>query len=856
MKKLVFKTVSIVLIPLFLVSNLTFAETYKPGNTATLARYSFIQCVTANDEAFDVLKTKLTQAWVRDIESKLRESRNGVTLEYAVIELIEQINKWTEGVDMPEGRKDALVDTVIVEAAKTSLPISPIEEEIHSKMREYIKANLQDLKETLPPHTNIDKALDFITIFRQDPSAEATVVRTNIALLRLGVPQKTIKDIFSTLTQGTIPAKMPAQDRLSEIITDSKMGRVTVDDIVRSVLRKYITGLEGKMGEAELGKVSEGDTRYIRVVAEKTDKSRNNPFVLYKSTIGSDKPTEDNVYSWFVNDFWQKTKDVVFNLQLNNKEQIERIVKYILNSINRESGAQKTIGLKEAVVHTIYVGNALNLLEPPMGILKDEATKMKLKQYIEANLQDSDLLFGPDVNIDKVLDTLTGLRTGVPVEDVKRDLKDLKLSPQVIDTILTAFQLGTIPAEGIIKRSDDQSDMRSIFTEIEQHLTSALQVEYTYKRYNRKTETGLIDICLARDILLHVEGMESTVFNETYEDIEVFFNPTTKELTVSSFRRTIDPKNGKMWHRCWRHLTFGPEKGNVVYRHGDEPEKSEECSGNPLKGIIKKWKGLIFVVTQEFLDKYVKIMPYGIKEGFGKDSQYIKFISEQEFNPSLSLEAVISKTEDLTKQITAHMELRPEGKIELSNFAVVMKKDLTDAFVGNEESALNQALKQRYQEMKQDLEKRLANKKGLIEVADTTDLVCTVDDLIKKGIKVVILDNGVMIDEDEPFKENITGEAGKNYCVVSANSAELDNTTMPFLNLNAMALMGVGVLENDEILFGEAYKLFTGKKAPSGIVKQLKQNAMWFIKVLPRIIKLSGAISDINKLRKLFDVAA
>lgn len=86
---------------------------------------------------------------------------------------------------------------------------------------------------------------------------------------------------------------------------------------------------------------------------------------------------------------------------------------------------------------------------------------------------------------------------------------------------------------------------------------------------------------------------------------------------------------------------------------------------------------------------------------------------------------------------------------------------------------------------------------------------------------------------------------------------EIDETSVPFVNLNAMALMGMAVLHKDGVLFSLAYELFTGISATENLISEVSIGGRFIIKAFPRIIRFN--INDIDRdkrLKELFAVAA
>jgi hypothetical protein len=104
----------------------------------------------------------------------------------------------------------------------------------------------------------------------------------------------------------------------------------------------------------------------------------------------------------------------------------------------------------------------------------------------------------------------------------------------------------------------------------------------------------------------------------------------------------------------------------------------------------------------------------------------------------------------------------------------------------------------------------------------------------------------------------VEGKAGVDYCVVTAQKPEeIDAAAMPFVNLNAMALMGVGILSGDAILFRGAYETFTGRDVPPTVLEDFVAKILWVIRALPRIVRCNtDDIHGQEKIRKLFAASA
>jgi len=219
------------------------------------------------------------------------------------------------------------------------------------------------------------------------------------------------------------------------------------------------------------------------------------------------------------------------------------------------------------------------------------------------------------------------------------------------------------------------------------------------------------------------------------------------------------------------------------------------------------------------------------------------------------IDAAIARVKFFTEGLTYVAIKKPEKALDLDNVVVIMRKDLPVAVTGAKSPVLDKALQDRYQIMKQQLKKLFTGEEGVVEVESAEELLKTAQELIAKGLKVIVLDDGKLT--QGMSQTDMPGKAGENYCVITSDIVkDADILTIPFLNLNAMAMIGVGVLYNNVTIFEAAYKIFSGKEAPSKYINSLKEKTLWLIEVLPRMIKLIDAIRDKRKLEELFAVAA
>lgn len=239
---------------------------------------------------------------------------------------------------------------------------------------------------------------------------------------------------------------------------------------------------------------------------------------------------------------------------------------------------------------------------------------------------------------------------------------------------------------------------------------------------------------------------------------------------------------------------------------------------------------------------------------FADARQRLKFEIEESF---AATDSIIDNVRSLTGQVSAHRLLKPEGSIELASMAVVMKKDLAESVTGEKRMAglRGNTLKDQYRIMRQDLRKLFAGGEGVAEVETADELIARTNELIAKGMKVIVLDDGSLTNGLDPA--SISGRKGEQYCFITSSRFDAeDEILMPFVNLNAMAMMGVGVIYNDLTLFEIAYKTFTGKEIDEDLIAKLVNKVLWAVKALPRCVKITNELPDQRKLRKLFEASA
>jgi hypothetical protein len=210
------------------------------------------------------------------------------------------------------------------------------------------------------------------------------------------------------------------------------------------------------------------------------------------------------------------------------------------------------------------------------------------------------------------------------------------------------------------------------------------------------------------------------------------------------------------------------------------------------------------------------------------------------------------------RQLEAYIGVRGEDAVEFTGIAIVVKDNLTESAAS---SVIGAAADKEYQVMTQQLTKMFSD--GGVTKVTKDNFASKVSDLIARGKKVVLLDDGELM-EDADISSIQGAKPGSNFCAVSMNKTELSkqlsgvdvsSVNMPFINLNAMALIGVGVLDNDRGLFQYAYSAFTGNQPPQNLLKDFEQGMLFMVPALPRMLKVNNDFDGINKMKRAFAVS-
>ncbi|MDP8259176.1 MAG: 6-phosphofructokinase [Candidatus Aadella gelida] len=213
------------------------------------------------------------------------------------------------------------------------------------------------------------------------------------------------------------------------------------------------------------------------------------------------------------------------------------------------------------------------------------------------------------------------------------------------------------------------------------------------------------------------------------------------------------------------------------------------------------------------------------------------------------------EVDKVSKEMDIHSALPMQNSIDTGKMVVIIDKNLTAPHTVSEESISINVLEQQYKVMKQKLAKMFSKEAGIIEAETAQEIREKANYYIGLGYKVIILNNSKTA--REPSDIRLAGRIGKDYCLIHVgDTADIRPDTAPFINLNAMAMMGVGVLGDDYRLFSLAFKAFTGQEPNKEIEKRFKDGISWAITVLPRIIELTGTMVDLENIRKIFAAAA
>jgi hypothetical protein len=204
-----------------------------------------------------------------------------------------------------------------------------------------------------------------------------------------------------------------------------------------------------------------------------------------------------------------------------------------------------------------------------------------------------------------------------------------------------------------------------------------------------------------------------------------------------------------------------------------------------------------------------------------------------------TLPGIIAEQSDLNDKMMLRCAVREEGRIDMSNIAIVVCDGLTERIIrmaGVDDARLDVLRQLDRSKMQQEMGKAFNSDSGIVRVKNADQLIGKMRSLFGKNLKVVILDDGTLTEELRKRQDEIPGMPGVDYCVVQTGIPEINvDLEVPYMNLSAMARIGVAVLERDYRLYCLAYKAFCGEAPPENQAQfeAFTKEARWIIYVLP-----------------------
>jgi glycerol dehydrogenase-like iron-containing ADH family enzyme/D-arabinose 5-phosphate isomerase GutQ/predicted NBD/HSP70 family sugar kinase len=291
---------------------------------------------------------------------------------------------------------------------------------------------------------------------------------------------------------------------------------------------------------------------------------------------------------------------------------------------------------------------------------------------------------------------------------------------------------------------------------------------------------------------------------------------------------------------------YAPEYVPLSMLKGNEAVQREALRKLMLSGVIAKDASFEFDTASGYLE--------GLKPLISKDFKTLNILPE---DVAQKVGEAVRDVKAGTDEMADYIHRQGEG-LDLSHNFIIMRKGLVESAVGVK--ALPEPVRERLAKIVKQGVSGL-NGKEIIEVGTREELISAMNDIIGKDkeARIAVLDDDILTGGMDPREgiAGVKGQAGTNYCAITTGMIQgLDKTTIPFINIQAMALMGVGVLYEKMSLFEMAYNLFTGHEMPPDLVSDLAGRIKWLVKALPRIIKFTDEISSLERLKKLFEVSA
>ncbi|MFH1846360.1 MAG: ARMT1-like domain-containing protein [Candidatus Omnitrophota bacterium] len=183
---------------------------------------------------------------------------------------------------------------------------------------------------------------------------------------------------------------------------------------------------------------------------------------------------------------------------------------------------------------------------------------------------------------------------------------------------------------------------------------------------------------------------------------------------------------------------------------------------------------------------------------------------------------------------------------------VVIKKDFIDRLY--KETPLGILMNDGYKKTLQKLRKMLGPDNFIVADEDFK-LDAFIEKSVAGGRKIIILDDGAL--SERYANTGIKGEPGKDYVfMVPGTSLDIRKDAVEFVDITALVLLGIGIMDEDDMLCRIAYKKFTGEEITKELLLSILTGKLETINILPRIIAISSDVDCSRSMMRLFEIAA
>lgn len=207
-----------------------------------------------------------------------------------------------------------------------------------------------------------------------------------------------------------------------------------------------------------------------------------------------------------------------------------------------------------------------------------------------------------------------------------------------------------------------------------------------------------------------------------------------------------------------------------------------------------------------------------------------------------NIEAAIQNINNQTNDAQDYVKRKGRETLGADRTFIITRKGLGRSLLDGKNPAIGRSLGEDGRLISQRVMTETA---GLIEVETRDELIEALNSIVRMGGRAVILDDDTLTNGLSPSDPipGVEGKVGEDYCAVSmrGDMEGLGDDTVYFLNIYAMVLMGIGVLNGDCLLFQKAYKAFTGYDAAPGLLADITNRTRFIISVLPRIVRFDGS---------------